>query len=69
MLIPYTSLDEDTLHALVESFVLREGTDYGEHEISLEEKVAQVLEQLAQGSVVIEYSEEHESVNIIEKQS
>jgi uncharacterized protein YheU (UPF0270 family) len=69
MLIPYTSLDENTLYALVESFVLREGTDYGEYERSLEEKVAQVLEQLAQGSVVIEYSEEHESVNIIEKQN
>ena len=65
MLIPYESIDSDTLHRLIESFVLREGTDYGEEEVSLEDKVNQVLEQLQDGRVVIEYSEEHESVNII----
>ena len=65
MLIPYESIDSDTLYRLIESFVLREGTDYGEEEVSLEDKVNQVLEQLQDGRVVIEYSEEHESVNII----
>jgi uncharacterized protein YheU (UPF0270 family) len=65
MLIPYDSIDTDTLYRLIESFVLREGTDYGEEEVPLEEKVNQVLEQLQEGIVVIEYSEEHESVNII----
>ena len=65
MLIPYESIDTDTLTRLIESFVLREGTDYGEEEVPLEEKVNQVLEQLQEGIVVIEYSEEHESVNII----
>ncbi|MDT0583667.1 MULTISPECIES: YheU family protein [Alteromonadaceae] len=65
MLIPYDSIDTDTLYRLIESFVLREGTDYGEEEVPLEEKVNQVLEQLQEGLVVIEYSEEHESVNII----
>lgn len=65
MLIPYDSIDTDTLYCLIESFVLREGTDYGEEEVPLEEKVNQVLEQLQEGLVVIEYSEEHESVNII----
>jgi uncharacterized protein YheU (UPF0270 family) len=65
MLIPYESIDTETLYRLIESFVLREGTDYGEEEVPLEEKVNQVLEQLQDGSVVIEYSEEHESVNII----
>lgn len=65
MLIPYESIDADTLYQLVESFVLREGTDYGQEEVPLDEKVNQVLEQLRDGRVVIEYSEEHESVNII----
>lgn len=67
MIIPFDSIDEETLQSLVESFVLREGTDYGEVEISLQEKVAQIIEQLRSGDIVIEYSEEHESVNIIEK--
>jgi len=30
--VPMTQLAPDTLQALVESFVLREGTDYGEQE-------------------------------------
>lgn len=67
MIIPFDTIDEETLQSLVESFVLREGTDYGEVEISLQEKVEQIIEQLRSGDIVIEYSEEHESVNIIEK--
>jgi uncharacterized protein YheU (UPF0270 family) len=67
MIIPIDSIDEETLQNLVESFVLREGTDYGEVEISLQEKVAQIIEQLRAGDIVVEYSEEHESVNIIPK--
>jgi len=46
IIVPYTELAPDVLHAVVESFVLREGTDYGEKEISLEAKVARVLAQL-----------------------
>lgn len=65
MLIPYQQLSEDTLRNIIESFVLREGTDYGELEYSFEEKVTQVLQQLMSGEVLIEYSEEHESVTLI----
>jgi hypothetical protein len=32
---PWQDLDPETLDNLIESFVLREGTDYGEHERSL----------------------------------
>jgi uncharacterized protein YheU (UPF0270 family) len=67
MLIPFDQLEDDTLNSIVESVVLREGTDYGEQELSLYEKVALVKQQLREGLAVIEYSEEHESVNIIAK--
>ncbi|MFQ3206017.1 MAG: hypothetical protein ACI9IT_000151 [Glaciecola sp.] len=67
MIIPFETIDNETLQSLVESFVLREGTDYGEVEISMQEKVDQIIEQLRQGDIVIEYSEEHESVTIIAK--
>jgi uncharacterized protein YheU (UPF0270 family) len=69
MIIPYETIDTETLQSLVESFVLREGTDYGEVEMSLQDKVDEILAQLVQGDVVIEYSEEHESVNIIQGRS
>ncbi|WP_211357017.1 YheU family protein, partial [Enterobacter hormaechei] len=42
MIIPWQDLDPETLDNLIESFVLREGTDYGEHERSLTDKVADV---------------------------
>lgn len=65
MIIPIDALDKETLHNLIESFVLREGTDYGSDEVSLDDKIAQVLTQLKSGKVVIVYSELHETVNIL----
>lgn len=65
MLIPYEQLDSATLEALIEHFVLQEGTDYGEHEVTMERKVEDVKAQLKRGDAVIVYSELHESVNIV----
>ena len=64
MIIPHTQLSADTLDNLIREFVLREGTDYGDIEVSLDTKVNQVREQLKQGKLVITYSEEYESVDI-----
>ena len=58
-------LEPDTLRAVVESFVLREGTDYGAHETSLEDKVAQVLRQLRRGEAHITFDPATESVNVV----
>ncbi|MDX1266054.1 MAG: YheU family protein [Oceanisphaera sp.] len=65
MIIPFTELGEDTLNNLIEQFVLQEGTEYGDRDISLDEKVIQVKQQLKSGDAVIVYSELHESVNIV----
>jgi uncharacterized protein YheU (UPF0270 family) len=65
MIIPYEQISADTLDNIIEAFVLREGTDYGDIEYTLEQKVEQVKQQLAAGEAFIEYSEEHESVTII----
>ncbi|STW71329.1 Uncharacterised protein family (UPF0270) [Klebsiella michiganensis] len=53
MIIPWQDLDPETLDNLIESFVLREGTDYGEHERSLTDKVADVKQQLKSGEAVL----------------
>lgn len=58
-------LAPDTLRAVVESFVLREGTDYGTHEVSLEAKVEQVLVQLRRGEAHITFDPATESVNVV----
>ncbi|ODS15739.1 MULTISPECIES: YheU family protein [Pseudoalteromonas] len=67
MIIPFEQLDKDTLYNLIESYVLREGTDYGEQEFSIESKVAQVNQQLKSGEAMVFFSELHESVTIISK--
>jgi uncharacterized protein YheU (UPF0270 family) len=63
--VPYTELAPELLHAVVESYVLREGTDYGEKEFSLEEKVAHVIHQLKRGEARIMFDPESESVSIV----
>ncbi|EKE81535.1 YheU family protein [Idiomarina xiamenensis] len=65
MIIPWQEVNADTLDALIEQFVLREGTDYGEQEVSLQRKVEDVKAQLQRGDVVLVWSELHESVNIM----
>ncbi|PAY03181.1 hypothetical protein CKO50_00560 [Pseudoalteromonas sp. HM-SA03] len=68
MLIPYQQLPQETLDNLIEHYVLREGTDYGDTEVSTESKVTQVKAQLKSGEALIVFSELHESVNIVSKQ-
>jgi len=58
-------LQPETLRAVIESFVLREGTDYGVHETPLEAKVAQVLKQLRRGEAHITFDPATESVNVV----
>jgi uncharacterized protein len=67
VVVPYTELAADLLHAVVESFVLREGTDYGEREISLEAKVARVMAQLKNGEAKILFDPESDSVTIVSR--
>ena len=68
MIIPLEQINEETLIAIIEDFILREGTDYGEIDASKVDKVAQVKLQLQQGSAVIVYSELHESINILPRE-
>ena len=65
MLIPWQQLSADTLYAMLESFVLREGTDYGEAELSLDDKVTRLKQQLIDKQAVIVFSIEHQSANVM----
>jgi uncharacterized protein len=62
--IPMAQLTPETLQALVESFVLREGTDYGVTEAPLATKVAQVIRQLQRAEARIVFDPVTESVDI-----
>ena len=65
VVIAHGELSDEALRGVIESFVLREGTDYGEREVSLERKVAQVLQQLERGEAQIVFDPELESIDIV----
>jgi hypothetical protein len=62
--VPHTALASDVLRAVIESFILREGTDYGESELSLDDKVARVMRLLDRGEVRIVFDPPTGSVDI-----
>lgn len=66
--VPWDALASDTLNALVEEFVTRDGTDYGEQEVGLERKVLQVINGIKRKEYVIVFDAEQESVQIVTRQ-
>lgn len=64
MNIPFEELTAETLTAIIEEFISREGTDYGVHETSLEKKVQQVMNQLKRGEIVVTFDPESQSCDL-----
>ena len=65
IVVPYAQLPADTLRAVLEAFVLREGTEYGAREFTLSEKVAHVLAQRERGEAQVIFDPESQSVDIV----
>jgi len=65
VVVPHQELQPETLRAVIESFVLREGTDYGRREFTLPEKVEHVLRQLQRGEAQIVFDPESQSISIV----
>lgn len=65
VVVPHTELAHDTLRAVIEAFVLREGTEYGSRDFTLEEKVAHVRSQLERGIAQIIFDAESQSIDIV----
>ena len=64
--IPWQQLNSSTLLALIEEFITRDGTDYGEREASRETKIAQIQKQLEAGKIKIVFDAETESCDLRE---
>ncbi len=65
--IPPERLDRDTLDGLIEAFVLREGTDYGECEVAFADKIQQVRRQILRREVVIVFDPDTETCNLLDR--
>ena len=53
--VPVERLAADVLQALLEEYASRDGTDYGEREHTLEQKVSSLRRQLDSGELCILY--------------
>jgi uncharacterized protein YheU (UPF0270 family) len=63
--IPVNKLSAKALRGVINEFISRDGTDYGEMEISWETKFRHVKDKLETGSAVLLFDDETETTNII----
>jgi uncharacterized protein YheU (UPF0270 family) len=63
--VPHAELSADALQGVIDNFILREGTDYGDRELTHEQKAANVLRQLERGEAQILFDPLDSSVTIV----
>ena len=63
--IPATELTNDALLGVIDAFILREGTDYGHQEFTLDEKRDRVKAMLQSGGAEIRFYPENEHIDIV----
>lgn len=64
--IPFDELSSEALAGVIEEFVMREGTDYGHRDYTLDEKRSRVLRALESGDAVITFDPETGSCSIVQ---
>ena len=65
LIIPLDKISDDALHGLINEFILREGTDYGSVEVSLEKKHEQIKKQLFSGKTLIVFDPVEQSASLV----
>ena len=65
--IPHEQLSPEALQGVIEEFLTRDGTDYGEVEVPLEARFAQVFAHLKSGKVVIVFDPESQTCTLLAK--
>ena len=62
--IPVNKLSPEALQGVINEFISRDGTDYGEMEVSPETNFRQVKDKLETGLAVLIFDDETETTNI-----
>ncbi len=65
MKIPHTELSQEALLGVMDAFILREGTDYGHEEITIDQKRSRVLSMLQSGEAEIVFYQESDHIDIV----
>ncbi len=63
-IIPVDKLSSDALQGVIEEYISRDGTDYGDIEVSQATKFRQVKDKLENGTAVLVFDDESETTNI-----
>jgi len=63
-IIPVSRLSSEALRGVIEEFISREGTDYGEMEVSPEISFRRLKHKLEKGLAVLIFDDETETTNI-----
>lgn len=63
--IPFDSLERETLENVLNDIVSRDGTDYGAYDLSLEQKREQALRALKSGEAVLLFDTESETIQLV----
>jgi len=63
--VPYEQIDPETLRNMIQEFVTRDGSDWGDPGGALEDKIAQVLKQLKNKQVKVVFDLKSETANIV----
>jgi hypothetical protein len=63
--IPVNKLSSKALRGVINEFISRDGTDYGETEVPWETKFRHVKDKLKNGSAVLIFDDETETTNIL----
>ncbi len=65
--IPVNRLSQEALQGVIEEFISRDGTDYGEVEVSMETKFRQAKYKLESGLAILIFDDEAETTNIFSR--
>ena len=68
IIVPWKEIPADALDNLIEEFVTRDGTDYGDTEIATSAKVEQVRNQLKKEEASVVFDDVTESVSIMSRE-
>jgi len=63
--IPTSELSEEALLGVIDAFIVRECTDYGQQVLTLEEKRRRVRSMLQQGQAEIFFYPENDHIDIV----
>ena len=65
--VPYLDINPETLRNMIEEFVSRDGSDWGDTGGSMEDKIKQVLRQFESGKIKVVFDLTSQSANIVSK--